>query len=106
MKALMYLELALGRPLSLMLQLIPGDGIRTEGWVYISSVFLNFSFDNMQMFIYLKVLFILKGFNTAIQLKNRGIILYMSKISEVSFFHLTSCRIYQGKEQKLLRELI
>jgi len=33
MKAIKYLELALGRPHSLMLQLPSGDGCSTEGWV-------------------------------------------------------------------------
>ena len=41
MKAIKYLELALGRPHSLMLQLSSGDGCSTEGWVYISSVSLK-----------------------------------------------------------------
>ncbi|MFX1525769.1 MAG: hypothetical protein ACFFCC_19855, partial [Promethearchaeota archaeon] len=38
MKAIKYLELALGRPHSLMLQLPSGDRCSTEGWVYISNV--------------------------------------------------------------------
>ncbi len=38
MKVMKYLERALGRPLSLMLQLLSGDGYSTEGRVYISSV--------------------------------------------------------------------
>ncbi|MHA1932045.1 MAG: hypothetical protein ACW96X_05865 [Promethearchaeota archaeon] len=40
MKAIKPLELALGRPHSLMLQLSSGDGCSTEGWVYVSSVSL------------------------------------------------------------------
>jgi len=46
MKAIKYLELALGRPHSLMLQLSSGDGCSTEGWVQISSVFLIIFYDS------------------------------------------------------------
>ena len=48
MKVMSYLERALGRPHSLMLQLLPGDGYSTEGRVYISSVsFLNLNLQNV-----------------------------------------------------------